>query len=255
VIECVTLCTHLSMDSTQNYSRINAVILTKDNGSCLCQQDVFYVDTNATSNSTCIFQDVQIHLQIFNSFDQIWDDTNSGADVPSSVWRTRAAQTGFYNLGDVFIAGRRTKPEYGYLLKVQTHSKDIILKDPQSYDPIWTDGGSGAHQDLSIWKINCPPGYKGLGNVFTNSGTVPPQSGEIYCLKENYVQEGAMSDWEYVWNDEGTNAHAVVTIYRAGNDSSYFTANGSGAVSSRTSRPDWNPQFLIKGRVLLKNDG
>ncbi|XP_066911127.1 uncharacterized protein [Clytia hemisphaerica] len=193
------------------------------------------------------------YLQKFNSFDKKWDDTRSSANVRCSVWRTRAAQNGFYNLGDIFIAGRRTQPEYGYLLRVQTHSKDDILKDPQSYDLIWDDSGSFASSDLSIWKTICPPGYKGLGNVVT--GGSDPQSGEIYCLKENYVQEGAMSDWQYVWNDEGTGADAFVTIYRAGNDSSYFTANGFGAVSNRTLQPDWNPQFLIKGRVLFKNDG
>ena len=191
-----------------------------------------------------------LHLHKFEQLDKIWDDQGSGATVSCSVWRT-TKQDGFYSLGDIFIAGSRTKPNHGYLLKVEIQDKEDVLKVPQSYTKLWTDSGSGADKDLAIWKLQCPTGYMDLGNAATDGSE--PQPGDVYCLKRVYVQEGSMSDWKYVWNDAGTGARQDLTIYRSG-DGSQFTANGFGAVASHSEKPSWDPQFLAQGPVLMAKD-
>ena len=47
---------------------------------------------------------------------------------------------------------------------------------------------------MSVWSLNCPAGYTGLGHVATPEYTMT-MPGDVYCIKSDFVGPVETADW------------------------------------------------------------
>ena len=78
---------------------------------------------------------------------------------------------------------------------------------------VWNDKGSGADEDVKLWKPICGIGYKSVGYAATSGAR--PKHGAIYCVKNEHVIYGSNDDWRKIWTDRGSGADKDVTVYEA----------------------------------------
>jgi len=119
---------------------------------------------------------------------------------------------GFYSLGDIAV-NSYTKPSLAFLVKLTDENDVSSLRNPTGYGRVWTDAGSGASQDLTIWRPNCPGGYRAMGHVATNGAS--PSTGAIKCVKADYLEASSSASWSYIWNDRCSGASRDATFYEA----------------------------------------
>ena len=186
-------------------------------------------------------EDKQLNLYEVSELKKIWNDAGSGADADCSIWRAEPKE-GYYPLGDIVVA-THTKPKIGFMLR-PTDANDDSVRQPISYSKIWNDAGSGADNDVQLWRVTCPSGYVSLGSVAT-SGSYPAV-GDVYCVNSRYTTYGSSSNWGYVWRDHGSGANSDVSIWEARATSVIVqSVRGFGAVSNYNYYPT-SPYFLKK---------
>jgi uncharacterized repeat protein (TIGR01451 family) len=152
------------------------------------------------------------------SFDRIWDDQGSGADMDGAFYRPKPA-AGFFILGD-YGQGNYSSPN-GTVRTIRVKENDDPaypgLAAPTGYNWIWDDKGSGADDDGSVWQPIPPAGYYCSGHVFVegyNAPTLPNSPGldKLRCVRADLmteVQLGAL-----IWNDQGSGADDDVSVFR-----------------------------------------
>jgi hypothetical protein len=117
---------------------------------------------------------------------------------------------GYFPLGDLAVAsntninGLRVAAvvrESG--LPSADSSKGNALSRPNDFERVWTDEGSGAKTDTSIWRPIPPAGYVALGLVCSNDLTKPSLNA-VRCVRADLVIASNVGD--LIWNDEGSRA-------------------------------------------------
>lgn len=183
-----------------------------------------------------------INLHEVPKLNPIWTDKGSGADRDVSIWRAKAP-SGYYSVGDI-VVGSYVQPARGFLLKPNDSS---IVSSPTSYLEIWSDKGSGADQNVKLWRPLCNGGYVPLGEVATNGAR--PKIGDIYCIKSEYTVLGSRWNWAKVWTDKGSGADRDVQIFEArSTNSNQQSVRGFGAVASKHGIP--RPPFLLRKEAV-----
>ena len=122
-----------------------------------------------------------------HKFEPMWNDSGSGADADVSLWRPvlknpRFDSPDFHILGDMAMPGHKQQPDMGYAVRGIVPG---AVQHPVSWSRVWTDRGSGADKDVTIWKPNPPKGYECLGHMV---GKKEPGNEEIWCLREDLVE-------------------------------------------------------------------
>ncbi|MDF0729545.1 MAC/perforin domain-containing protein [Pseudomonas entomophila] len=89
-------------------------------------------------------------------FVQVWTDAGSGKSGYYACWRP-VPPAGYRALGDIMVLGTSdySIPEdikKGLVCVHESLCRDINLKDISS-QAIWNDAGSGARQDVTLWKV------------------------------------------------------------------------------------------------------
>lgn len=96
-----------------------------------------------------------------SSYEDIWDDKGSGGRYNGSFWRVHAPP-GFVALGDV-ACNNWSQPSAEFTAKYACIRKDLLSADAELSSPaLWTDKGSGAERDVSVWSVRGyfqPTGY------------------------------------------------------------------------------------------------
>lgn len=83
---------------------------------------------------------------------------------------------------------------------------------PSGYEQIWTDKGSGADMDGSLWQpVSSDPDYVCLGSV-AQPGYSPPQIESYACVHRCLAKQ--VSGVPPMWTDEGTGANSPVAVYQ-----------------------------------------
>jgi len=186
-------------------------------------------------------------LQLYEStdFKQIWNDRNSGARHDVSIWRVEA-KPNFFRLGDI-VMDSYSKPQIGFLLKVTDSDNHDAVRLPKDYVPAWSDSGSGATLDCTIWEVKCTHGYASLGYVAT-SGSRPSQ-GSVWCVNAKYLSYGSQQKLNLIWRDYGSGAKQDVGIYEQGASSSdQQSVRGFSTVRSHHYKSE--PLFLLKSSAV-----
>ena len=81
---------------------------------------------------------------------------------------------------------------------------------PAGYSLIWTDAGSGAHDNVKIYELTPHPGYKCLGHVAVRSGT--PDLSNYRCVRNDYTADVSLNIYP-TWEDRGSGAYGNFAAY------------------------------------------
>lgn len=115
----------------------------------------------------------------------IWNDRGSGADKDGSFWEASIPKFNRYRLlGDAACgqSNEITSPCESILMILDNN--DGVVKAPVKSERIWTDAGSGADQDVSIWRLVPPSGYKCLGMAAVRRHNPGPDLQNYRCVKK-----------------------------------------------------------------------
>lgn len=120
----------------------------------------------------------------------------------------------------------------------------IAYKYVTEYSLIWSDAGSGAYEDVSIWHpVDIEHGYFPLGDTANPSHKKP----EIPSLTVSALEPDALappSGFAEVWDDSGTRADKDVRIMKMKAPKGY-TCLGHVAVRGHSNKPDENQYRYI----------
>ena len=180
-----------------------------------------------------------------DAYSLIWKDSGSGADMDGAVWQARNYQSEYCSLGDV-ATGSHSSPTDKAVLVSQRKSGALV--NPSSFSLVWNDRGSGADDDVAIYRMNAPSGYTCLGAVAVRNHSTQPDKQKYCCVRNEYVVQ---ADTVHTWNDKGSGADNDVslwTVIRAGGDA-YGIDAGTFIGVSGYSRP------AASAAHLLKSDG
>jgi hypothetical protein len=110
-------------------------------------------------------------LKPASSWRQVWNDRGSGGDHDGSIW-SAVAPDGYIAVGFVASAGYDAPsiPNYRCL------RRDLVTQATAG-DLVWSDKGSGAHQDVSLWAVQSMP------NLFVAQNNYNPFTGTAYNIK------------------------------------------------------------------------
>ena len=107
-----------------------------------------------------------ISFKYVENYELIWKDEGSSADRDVSIWRPIDNQYGYYPLGDVAVASHK----YPTIITMTvTALESDALKKPASCEEVWNDKGSGADEDVTVYKLTAPFNYTCLGHVAVES--------------------------------------------------------------------------------------
>ena len=151
-----------------------------------------------------------------------YEDKGSGGDQDLTIY-TPAAPTGYYLIGG-YAQGDYNKPS-GCVLAVKPSAASMgkaneLLVPPANWQPVWTDKGSGAAMDGSVWHA-VPPGnnYVCIGSV-GKSGYSSPSLPNYRCLHKCLVENVNVAN--YLWSDKGTGAENQISIYKLANSGVFY---------------------------------
>ncbi|HRH44989.1 MAG TPA: Vps62-related protein, partial [Pyrinomonadaceae bacterium] len=142
----------------------------------------------------------EVDVDYTTSYTPIWNDSGSGADSNVSFWRPNIT-SGWSRVGHHISIGYRNPQGATMIVRPRTSG---AIADPVDYILVWTDAGSGASQDGSVWRPVCRSGYQALGDV-TNSGHAKPATTEMVCVHESTLVNA--NPGNPIWNDAGSGAN------------------------------------------------
>jgi len=82
-------------------------------------------------------------------YDLIWKDENSGSNMDGSVWQPRAPDNDYVCIGSVGQTGYKQPGINGYAC---VH-KCLVITDSRRLTPLWTEEGTGATSQVSIYQL------------------------------------------------------------------------------------------------------
>jgi len=147
-------------------------------------------------------------------FDRVWSDHGSGADQDVAFYRPKPTD-GYYALGHLAAASydAPTDNDLMMVVKEKTPGSDALAA-PLNYDPVWTDSGSGADDDVAVWWPSCPSGYVALGALATSGAK--PDTEAVRCVRETLTvqaglqtgpsEDGKAGEPTPIWTDRGSGA-------------------------------------------------
>ncbi|WP_207294251.1 Vps62-related protein [Pseudomonas sp. FW215-L1] len=151
-------------------------------------------------------------INFTTEFHRIWDNTGSNSK-PDSFWRPTPAPDllpGYFPLGDLVVSGRDNINDRQVMAVVREGDpqnaeagKGPALSRPDDYQRVWSDSGSRANGDCSVWRPIPPEGYVALGMVCSNDRN-KPSFNAVRCVGADLVV--AASANALIWSDKGSGA-------------------------------------------------
>jgi hypothetical protein len=208
-----------------------------------------------------------------------WKDTGSGGDQDVSFFIPFAAGP-FRNIGNYV---QRSHDEAMHEEVMVLEPAGTNLAPPIRYERVWTDSGSGATYNGSVWRPIPPPGYVALGHVIngdlgdgytgpskpytaltdiygdsafstpitalyaaaTRRGWQEPSLDRVWCVRADLVTEG---DVDFIYHDRGSGADADLSCWkvraRAGTEANVIVPNTFVGVP-HYNRPDF-PVYVLR---------
>ncbi len=115
-----------------------------------------------------------IEYKAVKKYTLIWRSKGSPSFTDVSIWRPTDAQSGYYPLGDTVVPNK-SQPN-GYSLVVKAVEPISALAEPESFEKIWDDTGSGAKDHVTIYKMIPKSGYTCLGHIAVESYETLPET-------------------------------------------------------------------------------
>ena len=148
-----------------------------------------------------------LELVYVEDYNLEWYDKGSGADVDVAFWNP-VNPDGYYALGH--YAQNNWSAPLGPSFAV----RELVpgaLAQPLDYNLVWTDAGSGADLNGSVWKPIPPFGYVCLGMV-AQLGYGKPGLDEIRCVREDLAIPGKINGM--TWHTIGSPVDYPLGVWR-----------------------------------------
>ncbi len=133
-----------------------------------------------------------------SEYDQVWNDSGSGAEQDVSVWRARVP-AGCHLIGMTAKNGH-SPPNFSTLV-IRAGGSDIA--PPDRFQLIWWQ--ERGKRRFWCWRPIPPPGYMSLGDVGTLSET-PPSRKDVVCVALGCLSPNRQPLGRQIWNDRGGGA-------------------------------------------------
>jgi hypothetical protein len=152
-------------------------------------------------------------LQVSNTSNYVWlyNDSGSGAHMDVTLYRPAPTDTSFFIIGD-YAQGNYSAP-VGASLTVRAINDDPnnpLLMPPITFQQVWNDGGSGGHNDGSVWFAVPPDGYISIG-FLGQAGYDMPNVPSYRCVRRDLAVQTEVGS--LIWSDQGSGAHDDVSLY------------------------------------------
>ncbi|GAA1285107.1 Vps62-related protein [Saccharothrix xinjiangensis] len=158
-----------------------------------------------------------LEVCVVSRYTRTWDDRGSGGDYHGSFFSPVAPGTGWRRLAHLGNGSNHNdiSGNHGTVMVREVDAAARMFAHPTDYRLIWTDAGSGADKDGSVWRPVPPAGYVALGDVMWQGHGKPPLT-EITCIRKTYngheyVRRGTLGP--LLWSDKGTGADRDVSLY------------------------------------------
>ena len=137
-----------------------------------------------------------------------WSDEGSGGNSDIALYEP-VIPSGYSMVGG-YAQGNYEEP-HGCVAAIKPRVGGLLLA-PGGWKRVWTDEGSGARRDGSIWQaVPASEEFVCLGAI-AQAGYQQPGVSNYACVHRCMVQELAPS--RPMWTDEGTGARSPVAIYQ-----------------------------------------
>ncbi len=133
-----------------------------------------------------------------SDYDEVWNDSGSGANQDVSVWRARVP-AGCHLIGMTAKNGH-SRPTFPTLV-IRAGGRDIA--PPERFDLVWWQ--ERGRRRFWCWRPIPPAGYVSLGDVGTTSGS-PPSHKDVACVALACLSPNRQPLGGQIWNDRGGGA-------------------------------------------------
>ena len=133
-----------------------------------------------------------------SEYDEVWNDSGSGANQDVSVWRPRVP-AGCHLIGMTAKNGH-SPPNFSTLV-IRAGGRDIA--PPERFDLVWWQ--ERGRRRFWCWRPIPPAGYVSLGDVGTTSET-PPSHKDVACVALDCLSPSRQPLGGQIWNDRGGGA-------------------------------------------------
>jgi hypothetical protein len=118
-------------------------------------------------------------------WEKIWDNSGSGSARDFALWRGVSDDPNYVVMGGILSTNAGHAPPTAEQTDgIMAIHRDIVMED--TTDQVWTDAGTGATQDGSVWKTNGIYGQIASLMIPVKGHASPPQN-ESYSLNPNQL--------------------------------------------------------------------
>ena len=170
-----------------------------DGGYTLAERKDFTIHSEHKIHSTeSISAEEKFEFVPVSEYDEVWNDSGSGANQDVSVWRPRVP-AGCHLIGMTAKNGH-SRPTFPTLV-IRAGGRDIA--PPERFDLVWWQ--ERGKRRFWCWRPIPPAGYVSLGDVGTTSET-PPSRNDVACVASACLSPNRQPLGGQIWNDRGGGA-------------------------------------------------
>ena len=170
-----------------------------DGGYTLAERKDFTIHSEHKIHSTeSISAEEKFEFVPVSEYDEVWNDSGSGAKQDVSVWRPRVP-AGCHLIGMTAKNGH-SRPTFSTLV-IRAGGRDIA--PPERFDLVWWQ--ERGKRRFWCWRPIPPAGYVSLGDVGTTSET-PPSHKDVVCVALACLSPNRQPLGGQIWNDRGGGA-------------------------------------------------
>ena len=170
-----------------------------DGGFTLVERKDFTIHSEHKIHSTePISAEEKFEFVPVSEYDEVWNDSGSGAEQDVSVWRPRVP-AGCHLIGMTAKNGH-SRPTFSTLV-IRAGGRDIA--PPERFDLVWWQ--ERGRRRFWCWRPIPPAGYVSLGDVGTTSET-PPSQKDVVCVALACLSPSRQPLGGQIWNDRGGGA-------------------------------------------------
>ena len=170
-----------------------------DGGYTLAERKDFTIHSEHKIHSTeSISAEEKFEFVPVSEYDEVWNDSGSGANQDVSVWRPRVP-AGCHLIGMTAKNGH-SRPTFSTLV-IRAGGRDIA--PPERFELVWWQ--ERGRRRFWCWRPIPPAGYVSLGDVGTTSDT-PPSHKDVACVALACLSPNRQPLGSQIWNDRGGGA-------------------------------------------------
>lgn len=163
--------------------------------------------------------ELALQVQRVCNYQNAYEDKGSGGKIDGAFYLPLAAP-GFFIIGGYAQGNYDAPADCVSAVKPVNAASAALLQAPRNWERRWTDKGSGASKDGSIWHPSSPAAdYVCIGSV-AHQGYQQPAPGNYRCVHACLLENVPAA--APLWSTAGTGAKQEIYVYKLHNSNSFF---------------------------------